>query len=707
MITMRIFLLTILFWITAPGAWSLEPIPAAPAIGRIIAQMLGEAHYNRRPIDAEMSKQFLRNYIESYDYSHSFFTQADIDEFENAYATTLGQRLERGDLRAAEHIFNRFMIRLKQRQEQVRILTSSTMTFTEEESMPSDLHKQPWPADEAAMAERWRLTVKHELLRGKLDGRASTDTVKSVISNFDSVLENYNQLDANDVLQRFFSALCRVYDPHTDYFAAPNEANFDISMRLMLVGIGARLRYEKGYTSIVELVPGGPAAVDGRLQPGDKIEAVAQGDDGEFVNAVGMKIDSLVQIIRGEKGTVVRLRIIAASALDPAERETIRLVRDVIHLRDQEAKAKLLTLSPPGGEAKKVGVIRLPSFYSDIRSPDEGKSTTRDVRTLLESLQRKGMEGLVLDLRGNGGGSLKEAISLTGLFAGNGPVVQVKNTMGQIRRLDSEETQTAYNGPLVILTSRNSASASEILAGALQDYGRAVVVGEKSTFGKGTVQSVIGLDRFMPPAFRDFKSGAVHLTIQMFYRISGESTQNRGVIPDIGLPSIANEMEISEAALPNALPYHEIPPASYELRGQVAKLLPSLKNASAARVSASYEWGFRRADIERYRSHVKENSVSLNLEKRLAEKEADKKRDFDRKKERAARGPLKQEELEITLEELDGVVPSTTTVKEAGTDTDKPKAPPVPDMMLVESTNILADMIAASQANAFEPALRR
>jgi len=667
--------------------------------------MLQQAHYDHHPIDAVVSGKFLRGYIESYDYNHLFFTQADIDEFESAYSATLGQRLQRGDLHAADHIFDRFMERLKERRELLGVLAASSMTFTEDESIPSDWHKKPWAADDNELAERWRLNVKRELLRGRLDGRASTESVKSVISNFDSVLENYNQLDAGDILQRFFSALCRTYDPHTDYFAAPREENFDISMRLTLVGIGARLRYEKGYTSIVDLVPGGPAAVDSRLRPGDKIEAVAQGDDGEFVNAVGMKIDNLVRIIRGKKGTVVRLRVIAADALGPAERETIRLVRDVIHLRDQEAKAKLLTLHPPGRSAKKVGVISLPSFYTDLHSQGTGRSTTRDVRALIKSLRRQGMEGLVLDLRGNGGGSLNEAISLTGLFAGNGPVVQVKDAAGQVRRLDSEEPQTTFNGPLVVLTSRGSASASEILAGALQDYGRAVIVGEKSTFGKGTVQSVIGLDRYMPGVFRGFKSGAIHLTVQMFYRISGGSTQNQGVLPDISLPSIANEMEISEAALPNALPYDEIPPASYELRGGVAKLLPSLRKASAARVSASYEWGYRRADIERYRSDLEENSVSLNLAKRLARREADEKRDFDRREERAARGPLKQEELEITLEALDGVVPSTTTAP--GTRDDKPKAPPAPDMMLVESTNILTDLIAASRADAREPAMRR
>lgn len=691
---MRNFLLTAVLLAAAPFAWGREPAPAGPAVGRIVAHMLEQAHYDRRPIDEEMSRSFLRGYIESYDYGHYFFTQNDVEEFESAYGAELGERVKAGDLRAAYEIFDRFMERFKEHQELVQLLATSTMTFTEDESIASDWHETPWPAEERALVERWRLNIKNELLRGKLDGLASTESVKNVLSRYDSALENYTQFDANDILQRFLSALCRVYDPHTDYFAAPNEANFGISMRLQLVGIGARLRYEKGYTSVIDLVPGGPAAVDNRLRPGDKIEAVAQGDDGEFVNAVGMKIDSLVAIIRGEKGTVVRLRVIPADALDPTERQVIRLVRDVIHLRDQQAKARLLTLRSADGDPRKIGVIDLPSFYTDIQG--EGRSATRDVETLIGSLRAKGMEGLLLDLRRNGGGSLPEAISLTGLFVGAGPVVQVQDGFGAISRLDSHSERIAYDGPLIVLTSRASASASEIVAAALQDYGRAVIVGEKSTFGKGTVQNVIGLDQFMPARFRAFKPGALHLTIQKFYRISGGSTQNRGVIPDIRLPSIADEMKMSESDLPNALPYDEIPPASFEPRGTAARSLPALADASAARVSLSYEWGYRRADIERYRAFQKENRVSLNLEKRLAEKEADKKRDFDRRNERAARAAPEPESLEITLEELDGVAPSTTTVQ--GAEDEKPKAPPAPDMMLVESTNILADMIAASEA---------
>ncbi len=704
---MRLLLLSAFCWAAGQAAWGLEPSPAGPQVGQIVVQMLEQAHYERHPLDAKTSRLFLRNYIEGYDYNHLFFSKADVDGFEAALGATLGDRVKSGDVSAAYEIYDRFMARLKERREQLRLLTASTMTFTAEESIPSDWHKSPWPADDAEMRERWRLNVKFELLRARLDGQKSTEPAKSVNAHYDSLLDNYKQFDANDVLQNFFSSLCRVYDPHTDYFGPAGEENFNISMRLALVGIGAALRSENGYTSVVNLIPGGPADVDKRLKPGDKIEAVAQGDDGPWVEAVGMKIDRLVALIRGAKGTVVRLRIIPADAVDPAARALIRLVRDEIHLRDQEAKAKVLTIHPPGGAARRIGVIDLPSFYADIKAQGKGKSTTRDVQTLMGGLERKGIEGLVFDLRRNGGGSLSEALSLTGLFIGKGPVVQVKDMSGNITVLDSHADKDAYGGPLVVLTSRGSASASEIMAAALQDYGRAVVIGEKSTFGKGTVQSVMDLDPYMPAFFRSFKAGAIHLTIQKFYRVSGGSTQSRGVIPDISLPSIDDEMEIAESALPNALPYDEIAPAPGASRDTLRLALPELAKASAVRVALSPEWGFRRADIESYRARVKDKPLSLNEAKRRAEKAADEARDQARRKERAARGAPKEEELAITLEALDGVVPSTaaaqaparSTGTAEGKDADYAKAPPAPDLMLSESMSVLSDMIAYAEAH--------
>lgn len=716
---MRRHLLLAVLLLAAPVR-AVEPTPAGPVLASLVAHMLQRGHYERRPLDRAMSRKFLDNLVESYDYNRMYFTKSDVDGFVAEYGDTLGERAKSGEVGAAYAVYDRFMKRLAERRALVTELVASSMTFTAKESVPTERHKEPWAATDAEMRERWRLAVKFELLRVRLDGEKGEDPAKAVLAHHDSLVDNYKQFDSGDVLQNFLSSLCRVYDPHTDYFSAPKEENFAIGMRLSLFGIGAQLRTEKGYTNVVGLVPGGPAETDKRLKTGDKIVAVAQGDEGEFTDVVGMKIDRVVKLIRGEKGTVVRLRVQPVDASDPSTRVVIRLVRDEIRLRDQEAKAKLLTVRPAGGPERKLGVIDLPSFYADLKAQGQGKSTTRDVAALLESLLAKGAEGLVLDLRRNGGGSLQEALALTGLFIGDGPVVQVKDNAGSVSVLDSGTPRPAYDGPLVVLTSRFSASASEILAAALQDYGRAVVVGSKSTFGKGTVQTVMDLERYMPPSLRDYKPGAVHLTVQKFYRVSGGSTQNRGAVPDVLLPSVEDEMEIAEASLPNALPYDRIAPARFTPVLKVGRLLPSLIRASQARVAASPEWGYAREDIERYKKEVADKTVSLNEEERRAERAADEARDKKRRKERMERAAGKPEApkpLEITLEALDGVVPSTAAAKAvAAEDDDGPKggdkkkedeyskAPPAPDLMLDESLLILADVAAHT---APQPALAR
>lgn len=686
-------------------ARAVEPSPAGPALGSIISQIFAANHYERRPVDATMSTQALRSVLESYDYAHLFFTQADVDNFEVRFGPSLGARVRTGDVGAAYAIYDRFMERLTERRTLITALTASTVTFTAAESIPREGHKLPWPTTDAAMFERWRLNIKFELLRASLDGTKGEDPVKTVISHYDSLVENYKQFDADDILQNFLSALCRVYDPHSDYLSAPKEDNFNIGMRLSLVGIGAALRSEKGYTSVVSLVPGGPAELDKRLRAGDKIIAVAQGDE-DFVDLTGMKIDRVVRLIRGGVGTVVQLRILPVDAADPSTRVVIRLVRAQIHLRDQEAKAELRTVLDHDGKPRLLGIIDLPSFYADLQAHGEGKSTTRDVAALLASLRKKGAEGLILDLRRNGGGSLQEALELTGIFIGAGPVVQVKDNGGSVSVLDSGTRNASYEDPVIVLSSRGSASASEILAAALQDYGRAVVVGPKSTFGKGTVQTVLDLGRYMPPSLASFKAGAVHLTIQKFYRISGGSTQNRGVIPDIALPSAEDEMEITESSLPNALSFDRISPAPFTPQARVGRLLPGLVRASQERVGSSPEWAYALEDIESFRKEMKQSSISLNEIERRAEKAADEARDDKRRKERTARArtlPPAKAPLYITLSELDGVAPSTTTAAVAPTNAPQEKkpdyetAPPAPDLMLVEALNILNDMVTRTR----------
>ena len=495
--------------------------------------------------------------------------------------------------------------------------------------------------------------------------------------------------------------MAHTFDPHSDYMAPPQMDNFNISMKLSLVGIGAVLRSEDGYAKIVSLVPGGPADNDKRLKPNDRIEAVAQGEE-PLADVVGMKLDRLVQQIRGEKGTKVRLRVIPADALDPATRLEVAIIRDEIKLTDQEAKAAVIEKTVDG-KTVKLGLIDLPSFYADMQGSGDSKSTTRDVSRLIAQLKKEGVDGIALDLRSNGGGSLSEAITLTGLFVKEGPIVQVKDSHAETRILRDTDSGVLYDGPLVIMTSRASASASEILAAALQDYRRALLVGDKSTFGKGTVQSMQELSRYMPVSFASAKTGALKITIQKFYRISGGSTQNRGVIPDVRLPSVADYMDMSESAMPNALAYDETEPAEFQRTDQVTAALAPIQRASAARIAASPEFAYVREDIERYKRRQAEKQISLNEKARLTEKSTDAARVEQRKKDRAARKAPSLKRTEVTLQSLDGLpspvaastAPASTKLGAADPDDpDYENAPSAPDAGLEESLDIRSDLVA-------------
>ncbi|MDO8756576.1 MAG: S41 family peptidase, partial [Elusimicrobiota bacterium] len=530
----RRFAAVALALILAAPASAFDKYGGGPIVAELVGRLLEQTHYARRPIDDAVSLELLHNYLDTYDSNHMILEKSDIDEFTAKYGKTLDDRIKDGDVEAAYEIFDRIVLRLEERVALVKTLTSSTFTFTANEKIIVDRHELPWPATKEEVNELWRLRVKHEHLLEHLtklkaaEARAlaaqkavvSSETVKveakpeeiakpgkelsikeTIDQRYDRILRSYKEYDGIDVFSTFVSALTRVYDPHTDYLAAAQKENFDISMKLSLVGIGAVLRSEDGYARIVSLVPGGPADSDKRLKPNDKIEAVAQGD-GPFIEAVGMKLDRLVQMIRGEKGSTVRMRVIPADALDPATRVVITLVRDEIKLTDQEAKAKIFTVPGKDGKASRVGVLDLPSFYADMRGGSDGKSATRDTERLIVEMKRRGMDSLIIDLRRDGGGSLSEAVSLTGLFINTGPVVLVKDARGTIKPLRDNDSMTGFDGPMIVLTSRGSASASEIFAAAMQDYGRGVVVGEKNTFGKGTVQSVLELNQYLPPAYR-------------------------------------------------------------------------------------------------------------------------------------------------------------------------------------------------------------
>ncbi len=693
----------LLAWTALPSLALPDPGQAGPVVGQMVARLLEQNHYNRRLLDGETSKELIANYLEAFDYNRMFFQKPDIDEFNSRYGDALAQRIKEGDIQPALEIFERFLKRLEEREALVKKLARSTFTFEAEEAFPVDRHEAPWPSGPEEAAELWRLRIKNELLQERLNKTKPEEQVKNVTLRYERLRRMYREYDGSDVLQAYLTALAHTFDPHSEYMAAPQMENFNISMRLSLVGIGAVLRSEDGYAKIVSLVPGGPADQDKRLKPNDRIEAVAQGDS-PFMETVGMKLDRVVQLIRGEKGTLVRLRVIPADALDPATRVVIALVRDEIKLTDQEAKAKILELEGPGGKTLKIGAIDLPSFYADMKSMVEPKSTTRDLEKLISYLKKERVDGLILDLRRNGGGSLPESVALTGLFIPEGPVVQVKDARGLIRMLRDTDSEVLYSGPLLVLTNHASASASEILAAALQDYGRAVIVGEKSTFGKGTVQSLIELAQYLPAALKSYKPGAVKLTIQKFYRISGGSTQNRGAVPDIQLPSVMDFMDATESSLKHALPYDEVEPARYQrLELITPERIKALQKASGERVSASPEFAYVREDIELYKRQKDEKAVTLNEKKRLEEKQEEEARSIKRKKERAARRAKPLTATEITLAVTEGLkppikstAPVTVPVEAASEEKegDYEKAPTTPDIVLEESAHILADLIA-------------
>ncbi len=539
----------------------------------------------------------------------------------------------------------------------------------------------------------------------QLNQKNMAEVAKTLTTHYTRQLKNYKELDENDVFELYLTALARAYDPHSDYMGEEQLKNFAIMMKLSLFGIGAQLMSEDGYCKIDLLTPEGPAAKCGKLKVGDRIVAVAQ-HDKEPVDVVGMKLTKIVEQIRGPKGTEVRLTILPAGS-DKATR-VVTLVRDEIKLEDQAAKAKIFEVPDDNGKIFRLGVIDLPSFYGDMDDhlgPDR-KSTTTDVRKLLARLKKENVNGIILDLRRNGGGFLEEAITLTGLFITKGPVVQTKEPTGEIVTDSDPDPAVVYDGPMIILTSRLSASASEILAGALQDYGRALIVGDKATFGKGTVQSMQGLTPFLDQRNLEhaFDPGALKMTIRKFYRAGGSSTQLRGVVSDIELPSVLNYVDVGESSMPNALPWDEVPSADPQKLNRVKPFLSELQKRSTQRLSSDKEFGYVLEDIDEYKKTLADKSVSLNETERLAEKKTNEARLDARKKERLSRAKPNEKEYEITLKnvdlaELQPPVVKTNDVAAAHLDLsefgdDLPSADAkAPDATLEETKRILKDYI--------------
>ncbi len=617
-----------------------------------VGRLLEEGHYTRQKLNEEVSKKFLQTYLEMLDFSHLFFTQKDVDELNAKYGNSVAGDVLLGNLKPAYEIYALYTKRVDDRVAKIKELLKQPIDFKSNATVELSRQKSSWPKDEAEADQLWRGRISNELLQEHLSEHPIEPAPQLVARRYDRLARNVHEEDKDEQMKLYLDALSQAYDPHSEYLSKADMKNFSINMGLSLVGIGAMLRSEDGYAKIESLVPGGPAQVDGRLKVGDRITAVAQGQ-ADYVDVREMRLDKVVEMIRGKKGSHVRLLVIPSDAADPSRRKNVELVRDEIKLKDQEARADIIIRKDENGDPIKLGWLKLPSFYADMDKHQ--KSTTRDVLALLKRLKKENIAGLVIDLRRNGGGSLEEALSLTGLFLKSGPIVQTKDYNGSIRVSANPDPGIAYSGPMVVLTSRQSASASEIFAAALQDYGRAVIVGDKNTFGKGTVQTILPIGRFASLlGSHSDEDGALKLTIQKFYRVAGGSTQLHGVASDIVLPSLSDLPEFGEGALKNALPYDEVTKARYTKWSDSHSLfIDQLRRRSEERVKNDPEFHYVVEDMDRMRHKLDENRISLNEDARKKELQNDKLRKETRSKERLARNQEEPRIYRVTLDTVD------------------------------------------------------
>jgi carboxyl-terminal processing protease len=618
--------------IVAGLLWLSAPAPAEPKldkeqdplVAKLVCTLLKGAHLSKPEIGDELSRRLYRRFLKEIDPSKLYFTKSDIDEFKKD-ETELAEQLAKGKLDFAYKVYDRLVKRLEERLKLVEEFVEAKHDYTVKEYLETDYDKADHPASDEEVRERWRKRIKFDLLMQRVGEKPvpEAEAKEKVLARYRSILKRYKQMDNSDLLEVYLYNLTTSVDPHSSYMSPNTLDDFAISMRLNLDGIGAVLRSENGQTIVEEVVPGGAAGTDGRLKANDKIVGVAQGDS-KFVDTVDMKLREVVKLIRGKRGTKVQLKVLPVGKIEPVVYE---LTRQKIELKSQEARGDIVEVGKkPDGTPYQIGVIDLPSFYAGGDDPRDSKSATADVRKILKEFNSKHIDGLVLDLRRNGGGALSEAESLTGLFIDQGPVLQVKDSAGRVKQRNDPESGTDYSGPMIVLTSRFSASASEILAGALQDYGRALIVGE-STHGKGTVQAVIDLGNQLgmdPPP----KLGALKLTIQQFYRVNGESTQDRGVVPDVAIPSLAEHLATAEKDLDFALPFDKVKAADHEKLDLIPDdVKDALKARSAKRVKDSADFQKLAKEIELFKERKARKKVPLNekeLREELARDEADK-----------------------------------------------------------------------------------
>ncbi len=653
-----------------PG--SVAPTDNQRAIARKIGEILERYHYRHATIDGHFSSQVYDRYLDFLDGQRSYFLASDVAEFE-PWRLHFDEMIHTGEIDPAYLIFARFQQRNRERIRYALQLLKSEPDWTVNETFQFDRQHTPWQANEADMNELWRKRVKNDALSLMLTNKSWPEASDLLHKRYERVLKRVDQIKSEDVFENLMNAYARTFDPHSSYFSPNNSEEYRIQMSLNYEGIGASLQVVDDYVTITNLIQGGPAAAAGTIAANDRITGVSQSHDGPMVDVIGWRLDDVVQLIRGKSGTLVRLQVLPAGAPPGSAEKKLEFIRNKITLEAQAAHKDVRTISRDG-RAYKIGVVTVPGFYQDIAAQSAGdenyRSTTRDVRRLLNELKAEKVDGLVLDLRNNGGGYLPEATALTGLFIKHGPVVQLRDTTGRLEVLDDPEPASDYDGPLAVLVDRFSASASEIFAAAIQDYHRGIILGQR-TFGKGTVQNLVPLDRWSAKPV----NGQLTVTIGKFYRITGESTQHRGVEPDVELPSPIDMKEVGESALESALPWDRIAGVPFHSEGPSSSMpIPTLVSDEDTRAQRDPDYRWLVADIAAIDTIRDQHSVSLNLSTRREERTREDKERLARENERrAAKGQPAIGNIE-DLEKADA-----------------------PDVVLTQAAEIMADMVSGTR----------
>ena len=591
-----------------------SPGPNDRQITLAVKSYLEREHFLRKPIDDEIAARWFNTFLAALDPLKIYFLQSDVDSFAER-KSSLDDLVRRGDVSFAYEVYDRFLERVDERIPIVEELLNSKLDFNQKESIVIDRDIAVWAKTQDEVRDKWKKRIKYDLLVQKMEKVAPEEARKKLLRRYTSFAKRMHQMNADELLETYLSSLTSSLDPHTSFMSPGTLENFEITMRLQLDGIGASLKGEDGYTTVAELVPGGAADKDGRLKKKDRIVGVGQDREGEMVDVVDMNLNDVVKLIRGKRGTVVRLKVIPVSQTVP---KVYDIVRAKIELQDSAARGEIIEEGVKvDGSPWRIGVINLPSFYMDMAAARQGqadyKSSTRDCRELLEGFRKEGVDCVALDLRNNGGGSLPESISLTGLFIDTGPVVQIKDADQRVQQYDDLEPGVVWDGPLVVLVNKFSASASEIVAGAIQDYRRGLVIGDSATHGKGTVQSLLDLGRQLFQRLPNAPSlGALKITMQQFYRPSGLSTQMEGVKSDVQLPSITDHLPVGESDLDNAIPFDRVGKADFTATNDVNEsMLETLQQRSTVRVADDEEFQELATDIARYEERKNEKTLSL------------------------------------------------------------------------------------------------